>query len=82
MKKDILITGAHAADLCGVSPPTFYRMAKEEKGLEPVRTTGSAVVWSLKAVMKWIERRAEEEASRRERLISTWLEAGGDAVNT
>lgn len=79
---DVLISGTHAAELIGVSPPTFYRMAKDEPGLEPAPTTGRSVAWSLDKVLEWLSKRDERENERRAALVSQWIKAGSHGVST
>lgn len=71
---DLLITGQQAAQLIGVSPPTFYKMAREHDGLKPSPSAGAVVVWSLNAVLQWIKSENETSCTRRDELVRTWID--------
>lgn len=79
---DMLITGAHAAELVGVSPTTFYRMSREHEGLAPAPTAGQSSVWYLQSVLSWIQARDAGEQARREALVHSWTEGNPDGGNT
>lgn len=77
-EKDMLLAGSHAAELVGVSTPTFYKMSKEEPGLAPAASMSQNIVWSLSAIIRWLEERDWKEFVRRETLVASWTEAGDD----
>lgn len=72
-KNDLLITGQQAAQLIGVSPPTFYKMSREHENLAPQPAAGNTVVWSLNAVLGWIELQNMAGKQRRDDLVSQWM---------
>ena len=74
--KNLLLSGTNAAELVGVSAPTFYKMAREHETLAPEPSAGGAVVWSLQKIMIWIEDQESSEFMRRKRLIAKWEKEG------
>lgn len=72
---DLLITGQQAAQLIGVSPPTFYKMSREYKLLSPVPSAGNGVVWSLKSVLEYIDRKDELKRFERDALVEKFMGA-------
>lgn len=71
-KSDMLISGAQAAQLIGVSTTTFYKLAKEEEGLSAEPTAGQITVWSMARVCRWADERDEATKKAREDLIAAW----------
>lgn len=66
-----LITANNAADLLGMSTPTFYKLSEEESLLAPVDSTGPKM-WYLHKVLEYLERKDLKEASRRQDLLEKW----------
>lgn len=68
-----LITAAHAAELLGITKPTFYRLSEEDTTglLTPLQSTG-AQMWVLDKVLKYLTKRDVAEAKRRQTLLTSW----------
>lgn len=77
--EDYLLSGTQAAELVGVSVTTFYKMTKEDPGLEPVPTLSGSIAWSLRRIMVWAEAHDDGEKARRLALIAQWKKQGSDA---
>lgn len=69
--KDLLITAMQAAELAGVSVPTFSKMVSSGGAPEPVPTT-RAKVWSLHALLNWLDERDQAGRDRRKKLADLW----------
>ena len=69
--KDLLITAMQAAELAGVSVPTFSKMVSSGDAPEPVPTTGIKV-WSLHALLNWLDERDQVGRDRRKKLADLW----------
>lgn len=71
--KGKLITAPHAAELLGVSTPTFHKMVEtaEDPLLTPVETTGPKL-WPLDKILRFLDRRDKEESRRRADLLKQW----------
>lgn len=68
------VTAANAANLLGVSKPTFYRMAEEAPEgslLAPIQSTG-AKLWSLEKLMAYLAEKETAEGARRRALLADW----------
>jgi predicted DNA-binding transcriptional regulator AlpA len=76
-----LITAAHAAELLGISKPTFYQLAEETGGLlKPHKTTGGTSMWLLDNVLQFLAIRDAAEAERRNMLLVKWGSEAADKV--
>lgn len=69
--KDILITATQAAELAGVSVPTFAKMVSSGDAPEPLPTTGMRV-WSLTTLLTWLEERDQAGRDKRQKLSDMW----------
>lgn len=68
-----LITATHAAELLGVTTPTFYKMSEgtEDPLLKPVDSTGPKL-WELHKILEYIGRKEAAELQRRGELLEKW----------
>lgn len=68
-----LISAAHAAELLGISKPTFYQLAEDTGGLlKPHKTTGGTQMWVLDNVLQFLAIRDAAETERRQALLTSW----------
>ena len=66
-----LITASNAAELLGVTTPTFYKLAEGNPLLAPVDSTGPKM-WYLHNILEYLGRKDAEELQRRGDLLDKW----------